>query len=54
MDCLPERLQGRQYYRPTSRGYEKAIAERLSRWAALKRDRRGPSAAGDVPGDEST
>ena len=25
MDCLPERLQGRQYYRPTGRGYEKTL-----------------------------
>ena len=30
MDCLPERLQGRRYYRPTGRGYEKTLGERLS------------------------
>jgi putative ATPase len=29
MDCLPDRLQGRRYYRPTPRGSEKEIAERL-------------------------
>ncbi len=40
MDCLPERLQGRQYYRPTGRGYEKTLSDRLSRWADLKRDRK--------------
>ena len=41
MDCLPERLQGRQYYRPTARGYEKTLGERLARWSELKRDRKG-------------
>ena len=40
MDCLPERLQGRQYYRPTGRGYEKTLSDRLSRWADLKRERK--------------
>ncbi len=42
MDCLPERLQGRQYYRPTGRGFEKTLTDRLSRWAELKRDRKAP------------
>jgi putative ATPase len=46
MDCLPPRLQGRQYYRPTTRGFEKTLAERLERWAAIKRSRR---AAGSDP-----
>jgi putative ATPase len=40
MDCLPPRLQGRQYYRPTNRGFEKTLAERLEKWAAIKRARR--------------
>jgi putative ATPase len=48
MDCLPERLQGRQYYRPTARGYEKTVSERLSRWAELKRGRK---AAGSPAGE---
>ncbi|HEY8551077.1 MAG TPA: replication-associated recombination protein A [Vicinamibacterales bacterium] len=39
MDCLPPRLKGRQYYRPTGRGYEKTVAERLSRWAEIKKAR---------------
>ena len=30
MDCLPEELQGREYYHPTERGVEKRIKERLS------------------------
>jgi putative ATPase len=38
MDCLPESLQGRRYYRPTSRGKEAAIAERLEA-ARLVRER---------------
>ena len=29
MDCLPPELQKRQYYRPTDRGYERTISERL-------------------------
>lgn len=29
MDCLPSELQKRQYYRPTDRGYEQTISERL-------------------------
>ncbi|HTU02694.1 MAG TPA: hypothetical protein VMG58_12790, partial [Candidatus Sulfotelmatobacter sp.] len=29
---LPERLQGRIYYRPTDRGLEAEIAKRLARW----------------------
>lgn len=30
MTCLPESLQHRQYYRPTTRGLEKTITERMS------------------------
>jgi putative ATPase len=29
MECLPDSLRGRRYYRPTERGSEKALAERL-------------------------
>jgi putative ATPase len=29
MDCLPEELQGRQFYTPSDRGYEKIIKERM-------------------------
>ena len=49
MDCLPERLQGRQYYRPTQRGYEKTLTDRLSRWAELKRERKAPGTGGTEP-----
>ena len=30
MTCFPAGLEGRRYYRPTVRGLEKAIGERLS------------------------
>ena len=40
MDCLPERLRGRKYYRPTERGFEKEIKRRLDGWEAIKRRRR--------------
>ena len=29
MDCLPESLEGRQYYRPTQEGREKLLAQRM-------------------------
>jgi putative ATPase len=36
MDCLPPALKGRTYYRPTDRGFEKEIAERIG---SRRRDR---------------
>jgi len=30
MQCLPDSLQGREYYRPTSQGREEAYAKRLA------------------------
>jgi putative ATPase len=41
MECLPENLQGRQFYRPTERGFEKEIRRRLDGWKEIKRQRRG-------------
>jgi putative ATPase len=41
MDCLPPALQGRQFYKPTDRGFEKEIARRLEGWREIKRKRRG-------------
>jgi putative ATPase len=40
MDCLPERLRGRRYYRPTERGFEKEIKRRLDAWERIKAKRR--------------
>jgi putative ATPase len=37
MDCLPPALQGRRYYEPTTRGFEREIKRRLDGWADLKR-----------------
>jgi putative ATPase len=43
MDCLPSSLAGREYYRPTTRGYEKDISKRLGAWKELKRQKRARS-----------
>ncbi len=40
MECLPERLKGRVYFKPTTRGREKEIGERLGA-ARLLRQRKG-------------
>src|SRR5271157_3366605 len=37
MECLPESLRGRSYYRPTNEGVEKRIRERLEEIKQLKR-----------------
>jgi putative ATPase len=41
MECLPERLRGRQFYSPTERGFEKEIKRRLDGWKTIKAKRRG-------------
>ncbi|MBU0595597.1 replication-associated recombination protein A [Candidatus Bipolaricaulota bacterium] len=46
MDCLPEALVGRRYYRPTNRGHEKTITERMARWRALLAESRAQRNAG--------
>jgi putative ATPase len=42
MDCLPPTLQGRRFYEPTERGFEKEIKRRLDGWADIKKRRREP------------
>ena len=37
MECLPDSLRGRQYYRPTSQGMEQRIQEILERIKAAKK-----------------
>jgi putative ATPase len=37
---LPDNLTGRQYYQPTSRGYEREVGVRLTRWRELLDERR--------------
>ena len=39
MSCLPPALEGRTYYEPTGRGFEKEIKARLDRWEQIKKDR---------------
>ncbi len=39
---LPEALRGRSYYRPTGRGYEKTIGERLAFWNEQRRTPKTP------------
>jgi putative ATPase len=40
MSCLPPALDGRRYYDPPERGFEKEIKRRLDGWAEIKRRRR--------------
>lgn len=40
MDCLPESLLGRHYYRPTSQGTERKVAERMKQLAYLKQQKK--------------
>src|SRR5437660_5608506 len=46
MECLPDNLRGRVYYRPTSEGIEKRIRERLE---DIKRQRSLPGAGSATP-----
>ena len=39
-DYWPERLGAHALYAPTERGFEREVAERMARWAALRRERR--------------
>ncbi len=40
-DYWPDALGRQQLYQPTERGYETRLAERLERWEALRKQRRG-------------
>ena len=42
MSCLPPALEGRTYYEPTERGFEKEIKRRLDAWSAIKKKRQHP------------
>jgi putative ATPase len=37
LECLPERLRGRRFYRPTDRGLEQRLSERLERWLQARK-----------------
>ena len=43
LECLPEDLEGRQYYRPTDRGFEKTIRERIAYWKEARARKAGPA-----------
>ena len=43
MDCLPENLEGRKFYEPSERGFEKELKRRLDGWAEIKKRRRLPT-----------
>ena len=43
MSCLPPALEGRRYYQPPERGFEKEIKRRLDGWKAIKKTRRSSS-----------
>src|SRR5712671_1957956 len=40
MSCLPPALEGRKYYDPKERGFEKEIKRRLDGWEEIKRTRK--------------
>jgi putative ATPase len=40
MSCLPPALEGRKYYDPKERGFEKEIKRRLDGWAEIKKRRK--------------
>jgi putative ATPase len=42
MSCLPPALEGRKYYEPTGRGFEKELRRRLDGWEEIKKKRRKP------------
>jgi len=35
-EYLPEKLQGRIYYSPSDRGYEKIIQDRMKKWHSIR------------------
>ena len=37
MSCLPPALEGRRYYEPADRGFEKEIKRRLAGWLAARK-----------------
>jgi putative ATPase len=45
MDCLPDSLAGRRYYRPTGRGTETEVAARLEAARRIRERRKAPERA---------
>jgi putative ATPase len=40
LECLPERLRGRRFYRPTDRGAEKELGDRIASWRRAREAKR--------------
>jgi putative ATPase len=40
MHCLPPALEGRKYYEPTDRGFEREVKRRLDQWRTIRTRRR--------------
>jgi putative ATPase len=49
MDCLPDALRGREFYRPGGRGWERELRERMDRISAWQRDHRDSSGDDNSP-----
>ena len=45
MSCLPPSVEGRRYYAPTARGFEKEIGRRLAAWRRIQAQRRADAGA---------
>jgi putative ATPase len=40
MECLPENLQGREFYHPTTEGREKLLAQRMDELRRIRQAKR--------------
>ncbi len=52
MSCLPPSLEGRKYYEPKERGFEKEIKRRLDGWEEIKRKRKSVLQSRDPVDDD--
>ncbi|OQW96532.1 MAG: AAA family ATPase, partial [Desulfobacteraceae bacterium A6] len=42
-EYLPDKLEGRRFYFPAEKGYEKTIKERLEKWRVIREEKRNKS-----------
>jgi putative ATPase len=49
LECMPDGLVGRRFYRPTERGLERRLGRRLERWLERRARLRQDASAGDDP-----
>jgi putative ATPase len=50
-DHLPDELRGRRYYRPTERGYEARLGQRMEEWARRRKEQARQSVDYEQPHD---